>query len=264
MRKKIFGGNWKMQATTVKKSVEIIESFIKTIPQDYYSRMDVFVCPSFTSLAAVCEAVKGSDIKVCAQNMHYEQKGAFTGEISVDSINELGCEYVLLGHSERRRIFNETSEFINKKVHTALNNGLKVVLCIGETAKEREEGKVEQVNAQQLKESLEGVTEEQLKDIIIAYEPVWAINNPSLNPGIEIRAATSHEANEAHQIVRKWFSKNYSHAASELIRIQYGGSMNKKNSDELLAIEDIDGGLVGSASLSSDNFLPILTSVMKE
>ncbi len=264
MRKKIFGGNWKMQVTTVKKSVEITESLVKSIPKDYYDKMDVFICPSFTSLSAVCEAAKGSNIKVCAQNMHFEKKGAYTGEISVDSIKDLGCEYVLLGHSERRRIFNESDEFINKKVHTALDNGLKVVLCIGETAKERKDGQIEEVNSKQLKESLAGVKEEQLKDIVIAYEPVWAINNPALNPGIEIRSATSHEANEAHQIVRKWFAKNYSNAASENMRIQYGGSMNKKNSDELLTIEDIDGGLIGSASLSADDFLPILTSIMKE
>ena len=118
MRKKVFGGNWKMQATTVKKSVEITESLIKSIPKEYFGFMDVFVCPSFTALSAVCEVAKNSDIKVCAQNMHPEKKGAFTGEISVDSIKEIGCEYVLLGHSERRRIFNEADEFINKKVHT--------------------------------------------------------------------------------------------------------------------------------------------------
>ena len=263
MRKKIFGGNWKMQATTVNKSVEIAKSLMKNIPKEYYNQMDIFICPSYTALSAVRNITMGSDIKVCAQNMHSETKGAFTGEISVDSIKEIGCEYVLLGHSERRRIFKEDDQFINKKVHTALNNGLKVVLCIGETAKEREKGRIEEVNSDQLKGSLQGIKEEQLKDIVIAYEPVWAINNPALNPGIEIRAATSKEALEAHQIVRKWFENNYSQAASNNIRIQYGGSMNKKNSDELLAIEDIDGGLVGSASLKAEDFLPVLTSATK-
>lgn len=263
MRKKVFGGNWKMQATTITKSVEIVKSFLQAIPSDYFDKMDVFVCPSYTALSAVCEATKGTKLKVCAQNMHFEAKGAFTGEISVDSIKELGCEFVLLGHSERRRIFKEDDQFINKKVHTALNNGLKVVLCIGETASEREAGKIEEVNASQLSESLKGVTEEQLANIIIAYEPVWAINNPALNPGIEIRAATSKEALEAHQIVRKWFTSNYSQKSADEIRIQYGGSMNKKNADELLAISDIDGGLIGSASLKVDDFQPILATALK-
>ena len=263
MRKRIFGGNWKMQATTIEKSVEITESMLKSIPKEYFSKIDVFICPSFTALAAVCEVVKGTPLKVCAQNMHSEVNGAFTGEISIDSIKELGCEYVLLGHSERRRIFKEDDKFINKKVHTALNNNLKVVLCIGETAKERNDGKIKEVNESQLANSLKGVIEEQLSNIIIAYEPVWAINNPALNPGIEIRAATSKEAQEAHTIVRNWFAKNYSQKSAENIRIQYGGSMNKKNADELLAISDIDGGLIGSASLKTDDFLPILTNAIK-
>jgi triosephosphate isomerase len=262
VRKKVFGGNWKMQVTTIRKSVEITESFIKNIPKDYFSKMDIFICPSFTALASVIETVKGSNLKVCAQNMHFEPSGAFTGEISIESIKELGCEYVLLGHSERRRIFGEKDEFINKKIHTALQNGVKVVLCIGETAKEREEGKIKEVNSSQLAGSLKGVTEDQLTDIIIAYEPVWAINSPALNPGVTIRAATSKEAQDAHKIVREWFSTNYSKASAETIRIQYGGSMNKKNIDELLKIDEIDGGLIGSASLKIDDFLPILKSAL--
>ena len=263
MRKKIFGGNWKMQSTTIKQSLEIIESLLKAIPNDYYEKLDIFVCPSFTALKSVCEVTKNTKLKVCAQNMHSDVKGAFTGEISVDSIKELGCEYVLLGHSERRRIFKEDSQFINKKVHTALQNNLKVVLCIGETAQERNEGKVVEVNESQLTNSLKGITEEHLANIVIAYEPVWAINNPALNPGVEIRAATAKEAQEAHVIVRNWFAKNYSKESAETIRIQYGGSMNKKNADELVAISDIDGGLIGSASLKADDFLPILTSALK-
>lgn len=263
MRKKIFGGNWKMQVATVSQSVSIVESLLKSIPNDYYTKMDIFVCPSFTALNAVCQAIKGSQLKVCAQNMHSESKGAFTGEISIDSIKETGCEYVLLGHSERRRIFKEDDEFINKKVHTALNNNMRVVLCIGETAKERTEGKIEEVNANQLAGSLKNVSEEQLNNVIIAYEPVWAINNPALNPGIEIRAATSTEAHEAHKIVRNWFAKNYSQKSADAIRIQYGGSMNKKNAEELLKIQDIDGGLIGSASLTAEAFLPVLQASLK-
>lgn len=263
MRKKIFGGNWKMQVTTIKKSVEITEALLKGIPKEYYSQMDVFVCPSYTALSAVCKVVQGTELKVCAQNMHAETKGAFTGEISVESIKELGCDYVLLGHSERRRIFKEDDEFINKKVQIALKNGLKVVLCIGETAKERSSGKTEEINEQQLSDSLKGVGEDQLQNIIIAYEPVWAINNPALNPGIEIRAATSTEAQDAHKIVRNWFKKNYSEKSASEIRIQYGGSMNKKNVEELLKIDDIDGGLIGTASLSLDEFLPILNTAVK-
>ena len=211
----------------------------------------------------MCEATKNTKLKVCAQNMHSDAKGAFTGEISVDSIKELGCEYVLLGHSERRRIFKEDDQFINKKVQLALQNNLKVVLCIGETAQERNDGKVVEVNEYQLSNSLKGVTKEQLSNIVIAYEPVWAINNPALNPGVEIRAATAKEAQEAHIIVRNWFTKSYSKESAEKIRIQYGGSMNKKNSEELLKISDIDGGLIGSASLKAEDFLPILTSALK-
>ena len=207
--------------------------------------------------------MKDSKLKLGAQNVHFMNSGAFTGEVSIEALVECNVEYVLLGHSERRRIFSESDESINAKMLKVLEHGLKPVLCIGESAKERESGRMKDINWHQLSQGLAGISEKQLNDIIIAYEPVWAINNKYLNPDTEIRAATPEEALESHKIVRTWFKEHYSENAASKIRIQYGGSMNKNNAEHLLALEDIDGGLIGGASLSKDAFLPILEASLK-
>ncbi|MHA1226838.1 MAG: triose-phosphate isomerase [Candidatus Hodarchaeales archaeon] len=256
MRRFLIGGNWKMQVNQVGEAEKIAEQISTAI--DNIDLVDVFIAPPFTALYQVNRALSKTNLKLAAQNMHYVDKGAFTGQISVDSLIDCGCDYVILGHSEPRRIFGEKNETINLKVLKALEKGLKVVLCVGETAKERLEDKVTSVNHQQLSGCLKDVSENQLTNIIIAYEPVWAINNPYLNPDTEIKPATPEQAEEAHIIIRKWFKENYGLEASNEIRIIYGGSMNAKNAKQLLEIEDIDGGLIGSASLSVDKLYPII------
>lgn len=219
--------------------------------------VEVFISPSYNSLYPVSENIKGSSLKLAAQNMAAKETGAFTGEISVLSLLESNVEYVLLGHSERRRIFNESNELINEKIHLALEHGLKVVLCIGETGKERSDGLMKTVNEDQLANSLRDVATDQMKNLIIAYEPVWAINSPHLNPGIEIRPATIEEANDSHAVVRNWLQDNYGSIANS-VRIQYGGSMKASNAEELLSQPDIDGGLIGGASLKAETLIPII------
>lgn len=219
--------------------------------------VEVFISPSYNSLFSVSEKIKGTSLKLAAQNMAAKETGAFTGEISILSLLESNVEYVLLGHSERRRIFAESNELINEKVHLALKHGLKVVLCIGETAKERSDGLMKTVNEEQLENSLKNVTTDQMNNIIIAYEPVWAINSPFLNPGIEIRPATIEEANDSHAVVRNWLQDSYGSIANS-VRIQYGGSMKASNAEELLSQPDIDGGLIGGASLKAETLMPIV------
>lgn len=258
MRRFVIGGNWKMQITQKSDATIIAREISNAL--DNTSSVDVFIAPSFMSLYAVGETIKNTNLKLATQNIHFHEQGAFTGETSILSCLEAGCEYIILGHSERRRIFREADEIINLKVIKTLEKGLKPVLCIGETAKERSEGRVTEVNQNQLAGSLKGVSEKQLQSVIVAYEPVWAINNKFLNPDVEIRPATPKQASEAHIIVREWIKQHYSSTAAEKIRIIYGGSMKKNNADELLALEDIDGGLIGGASLSADTFVPIIRS----
>ncbi|MFX1515197.1 MAG: triose-phosphate isomerase [Promethearchaeota archaeon] len=258
MRRFIIGGNWKMQILKVGEAVEIAESIANAMQN--ISKAEVFIAPSFNALYSVGKAVSQTNLKLASQNIHYYEQGAFTGETSIISCIEAGCDYVILGHSERRRIFGETNETINQKVLKTLENGLKPVLCIGETAKERAEGRVKEVNQLQLAESLKGVSQSDLENVVIAYEPVWAINNKFLNPGIEIKPATPNQASETHSIVRNWFKQEYGESSAEKIQILYGGSMNEKNSLELLKLDDIDGGLVGGASLSVETFMPIIHS----
>ncbi|MCY3411857.1 MAG: triose-phosphate isomerase [Candidatus Heimdallarchaeota archaeon] len=259
MRSYVFGGNWKMQLPTIKQARERASDMASKMTT--VSGVDAFIAPSPNTLYEVGQVIKNSNLALAGQNMHFMNSGAFTGEVSVDGLLEAGCEYVLLGHSERRRIFGEEDSLINKKVLTALDNDLKVVLCIGETAKERADGQMAAVNQEQLSGSLQEVSKTQLTNVIIAYEPVWAIDNKYLNPGIEIKAASIEEANESHTVVREWFEKNYGKNEADKIRIQYGGSMKASNARELLTQKNIDGGLIGGASLKADTFLPILQSV---
>jgi triosephosphate isomerase len=255
MVKFVLGGNWKMQMG-IAQSVEAAKALVDKVKG--INNVDIIIAPPFTALSEVNKVVKGTNVLLAGQNMFYEDKGAYTGEIAPDYLIEAGCSYVILGHSERRRIFGETSELINKKVKKALEKGLKVILCIGETAKERQDSLKEKVNAEQLEASLKDITPDQMKKIVIAYEPVWAINSKGLNPTGDIRPATPAEADEIHKFVRGWLIKRFGEAIGKEVAIEYGGSVSTANCAELFKIKDINGGLVGGASLKPDEFAIII------
>ena len=208
---------------------------------------DVVICTPYTSLAAAVEACKGTNIHVGAENVHWAEKGAFTGEISADMLVELGVEYVIIGHSERRTYFGETDLTVNKRMKAALAKGLKVILCVGETLEEREAGITAEVVRRQTKIAFAGIDNEELDNVVIAYEPVWAIGTG--------KTATSQDANDTIAIIRACMAELYCpRCAEERVRIQYGGSMNAKNASELMAMPQIDGGLIGGASLKAEDF----------
>ncbi len=248
MGKYVIAGNWKMNKTPA-EATELIES-IKPLVAD--AACDVVVGVPFVDLPAALEAVKGSKIGVAAQNCHWEKSGAFTGEISAEMLKAMGVGYVILGHSERRQYFGETDVTVQKRVRAALDAGLTVILCVGEYLEQREQGVTGEVVAMQTKIALGGVSEEELARIIIAYEPVWAIGTG--------RTATAEQANEVCALIRKVVCELYSCAAAEAVTIQYGGSMNAGNAAELLAQSDVDGGLIGGASLKSADFATIVAA----
>jgi triosephosphate isomerase len=251
MRKKVIAGNWKMYNdldATAKLINELKDGINKT-----EVKADVIVCPPFTSLSFASSLLKGSKIKLGAQNMYFEDQGAFTGEISAAMLKSTGCEYVILGHSERRTIFKETNGIINLKIKKALNAGITPIFCIGETLEEREKGITTDILSVQLKEGLLDLDENSINKIIIAYEPVWAIGTG--------KTATPQQAQEAHQFIRDTIKKMYSPSVSENLIIQYGGSVKPDNAAELLQQEDIDGALVGGACLKADSFLEIIRAV---
>ena len=251
LRKAVLAGNWKMNKTRPEAEALINE----IIPLAKDADCEVIVCVPFTNLETALRLTNGTKIKVGAQNCHFEKSGAFTGEVSADMLLELGVEYVIIGHSERRQYFGETDETVNKRTLAALNAGLKVILCVGETLGNRQDNITEEVVAMQTKIALKGVSAEQLKNVIIAYEPVWAIGT-----GV---TATSEQAAEVCSFIRNTIEKMYSKADADALTIQYGGSMNPKNADELLAQRDIDGGLIGGASLKSADFAALINSASK-
>ncbi|MBN2155169.1 MAG: triose-phosphate isomerase [Candidatus Lokiarchaeota archaeon] len=253
----IIGGNWKMQLG-IKESIQLAKTLVSSL-QDL-ERVKIYVAPSFVALPEVATIIQNSPIKLAAQNMSEYESGAYTGEISPLWLKELGCEYVILGHSERRRILGESNELINKKVHNALKYGLKPILCIGESASERSSGKVKEVNARQLEKSLKDIDSDQIKNIIIAYEPVWAINSRGLNPTGEIVPATPKQAEEMHNFIQQWLVSAYGNIGKE-IPLQYGGSVKPENAKDLLSISSIHGALVGGASLNSTDFVQIIRSI---
>ncbi len=205
---------------------------------------DVVVCVPFTDIPAVSAAAKGSNIHVGAQNVHFAEKGAYTGEISAEMLKEFGVEYVIIGHSERRQYFGETDETVNKRMHAALAAGLTPIVCVGESLEERETGKTEAVLSVQIEEGLKGL--EDVSKIVIAYEPIWAIGTG--------KTATAEQANETIAFIRKKCAEVFCPKCAEKVRIQYGGSMNAKNCKELMAMPEIDGGLIGGASLKAEDF----------
>ncbi len=246
LRKAVIAGNWKMNKTPSEAKALIEE--MKPLLKD--ADCDVVLCVPYLDVFAALEAVKGTNIKIGVENCHWAESGAFTGEVSAKMIKEAGVPYVIIGHSERRQYFGETDVTVNKRVRAALNEGLTVILCVGEYLEQREQGITPEVVRLQTKIALGGVAKDELKNIIIAYEPVWAIGTG--------KTATADEANEVNGIIRKLIEELYGRDAADAITIQYGGSMNAKNARELLEKEDVDGGLIGGASLKAYDFSVIV------
>ena len=246
-RNTVIAGNWKMNLTPSKAKAVIEELKPLVAGKD---NCTTILCVPFVDIATAVEAAKGSNIKIGAQNVHFEEKGAFTGEIAADMLLEIGAEYVIIGHSERRQYFGETDETVNKRVLAALKAGLKVILCVGEVLEEREQDITAEIVSLQTKIALLGVDEEMMKNVIIAYEPVWAIGTG--------KTATSDQADEVCGIIRNVLAAKYGQTVAEATTIQYGGSMNAGNSAELLSKVNVDGGLIGGASLKTDKFTAIV------
>jgi triosephosphate isomerase len=247
IRKKLIAGNWKMNKTSGDAAALAREIVVASGTQ---SAVDVVICPPFTALESVAKAVDGSLVKVGAQNMHFEASGAFTGEVSAPMLRSLFATHVILGHSERRTLFGETDELVNKKVLAALKNQLRPILCVGESLAEREAGSTLKVVQTQTERSLEGVSKEQAASLVVAYEPVWAIGTG--------KVATSEQAQEVHAFIRELLTKQFGEPVAQRIRILYGGSMKPANAPELLSQRDIDGGLIGGASLEARSFLELV------
>ena len=248
LRRAVIAGNWKMN----KNRAEAAALLGELLPMVKEADCGIIVCVPFTDLETALEATKGTNVAVGAQNCHWEKSGAFTGEISAQMLAEMGVEYVIIGHSERRQYFGETDETVGRRVRAALDAGLQVILCVGETLSQREQGITGEVVGLQTKVALQGVSAGELQKIIIAYEPVWAIGTG--------RTATSAQANEVNHLIREVVAGLYTKADADALTIQYGGSMNAKNAAELLAEEDVDGGLIGGASLKAPDFTVIVNA----
>jgi triosephosphate isomerase len=251
MRKPFVAGNWKMY-TTASAARELASGVRDGLAGD--DRVTVAVCPPFPYLGVVAEALRGSRVGLGAQNLYPEKEGAFTGEVSPTMLVDAGCRYVILGHSERRHKLGETDAFINRKVHAALMAGLTAILCVGETLEEREGNRTEAVLETQLTGSLAGITAQALGQVVVAYEPVWAIGTG--------RNATPDQAQQAHAFIRGQIAKMYGEEAARALPIQYGGSVKPENAASLLGQPDVDGALVGGASLKADQFLAIVAAAV--
>jgi triosephosphate isomerase (TIM) len=248
-RKKLIAGNWKMNKTSA-DAVALAHELVVAVGAQ--PEVEVVICPPFTALEGVAAEIDGSLIKLGAQNMHFEASGAFTGEISAPMLRALFATHVILGHSERRTLFGETDELINKKVLAAFKNQLRPILCVGEVLAEREAGTTLKVIQQQTERALEGVSKEMAPSLVVAYEPVWAIGNG--------KVATSEQAQEVHGFIRGLLAKLHGDAIAQRIRILYGGSMKPANAADLLAQKDIDGGLIGGASLEARSFAELVAA----
>ncbi len=246
MRKKVIAGNWKMNMLP-NEAIEYIETFEKLVKD---TKNEVILCVPYTDLFYCLNYAQDTNIKIGAQNMHWAENGAYTGEVSGKMLKSIGVEYVIIGHSERRQYFAETDESVNKKIKSAFENELKPIVCVGETLEEREAGKTTEIITNQTRLALEGLTENQVKNTIIAYEPIWAIGTG--------KTATSEDANNSIKEIRQEIEKNYGKEVAEEVIIQYGGSVKSSNAKELFSMSDIDGGLVGGASLKPDEFSKIV------
>ena len=251
LRKAVIAGNWKMNKTPSEGKALIEE--MKPLVKD--AACDVVLCVPFIDIPAAIEAAKGSNIKIGAENVHFKSSGAYTGEVSAEMLKEAGVEYVVVGHSERRTYFGETDQTVNLRALAALNAGLKAIICVGETLEQRELGYTETLLKFQTKMALTNVAKEQLKNVIIAYEPVWAIGT-----GV---TATADQADEGNGYVRAAIAEAYGEDVAQSVTIQYGGSMNAGNADELVSKENVDGGLIGGASLKAPDFAKIVAAASK-
>ncbi|KGG80291.1 triosephosphate isomerase [Caloranaerobacter azorensis H53214] len=246
MRKPIIAGNWKMH-NTIEEGIKLVRE-IKSVADN--TDVEVVVCVPFTSLSEIKKELQGTKVKLGAQNMHWEEKGAYTGEISPVMLKEIGVDYVIIGHSERRQYFNETDETVNKKVISALKYGIKPIICVGETLEQREKNIEKDVVSNQIIRALENVSAEDMLNVVIAYEPIWAIGTG--------KTASSKDANDMISFIRKTIRGKYGVDISEEVRIQYGGSVKPHNVTELMNESDIDGALVGGASLKAEDFINIV------
>ncbi len=249
MRRPIVAGNWKMNMLQ-SEAEDLVKKLVEW--KELSKTVDIVLAPPYTSLEVVRKLIKNSGIQLAGQNIYFEPKGAWTGEVSAAMLKDAGCRFVILGHSERRRYFHEDDALINQKIKAALENGLQVIFCVGETLKQREQAQTQEVVALQLKNGLQGLDATDLEKVVIAYEPVWAIGTG--------KAATPEQVQEVHSYVRKVLGKDFGKNVADSIRIQYGGSVNSENSKLLLDQEDIDGALVGSASLNFESFIAIINS----
>jgi len=248
VRNPIIGGNWKMNKGTPSEAIEMLKEMIPLVKK--ISSVDIVIVPPFTALSSTIQTVKNTNIMVGAQNMYYEEKGAFTGEVSPIFLKELGCKYVILGHSERRDIFNESDDLINKKLKKALKSDLNPIVCIGEHLEEREAGRTKNVIENQFNLTFKDLKSEEFSRVIIAYEPIWAIGTG--------KTATPEQAEEIHIFIRELIASIYGKNTAETVRIQYGGSIKPTNAKEIFEKENIDGGLVGGASLQSKSLYEII------
>ena len=250
MRRKIIAGNWKMN-NDLKETQNLITKLAAGLSGESIN-CDVIICPPYTSLSEAYSLIKDTKIKLGAQNMYFETTGAFTGEISAEMLKSVGCEYVILGHSERRTIFGESDQIINKKLKKALSAGLKPIFCVGELLEEREANITEKVIQRQVIEGLNDISGEEMAKIVIAYEPVWAIGTG--------KTASPEQAQDVHEFIRELIKAKYDQSVAENIVIQYGGSVKPDNAKDLLSRKDIDGALVGGACLKADSFIGIITA----
>ncbi|HBR29129.1 MAG TPA: triose-phosphate isomerase [Firmicutes bacterium] len=247
MRKPIIAGNWKMYKTTAEARALVQGLKEKALP----AGVEVVLCPPFTALTTVAELAKGTEIGLGAQNLFWAEEGAYTGEISPVMLKELGCTYVIIGHSERRQYFGETDDNVNKKAQAALEHGLKPIICVGESLEQREAGETASFVSGQVKKALEGLAPESIPQVVIAYEPIWAIGTG--------RSSSSADANQVIALIRQTIAKQFSSDLADQVRIQYGGSVKPENITEYMAQPEIDGALVGGASLKADAFFGILS-----
>jgi triosephosphate isomerase len=246
MRRKLIAGNWKMN-TDRAAAIKLARGVVGRA--GIFAGLDLLVCPPFVNLQAVSEIVKGTPVALGAQNMYHESNGAFTGETSAAMLLDTGCKYVILGHSERRHILGETDEAVNRKTHAALSAGLTPIVCVGETLQQRESGETDTVIRRQFEHSLAAISSDQIVQTVIAYEPVWAIGTG--------KVATPQQAEEVHSELRNLLVRRYNEGTAAVVRILYGGSVKPSNAADLLSQPNIDGALVGGASLNADDFLGI-------
>ena len=246
MRKPVIAGNWKMNMTPSEAKALVSE----LLPLVKDAKCEVVVCPPFVDLAAVKPLLEGTNVKLGAQNVHWAEKGAFTGEVSATMLKEIGVEYAIIGHSERRQYFGETDETVNKRAKAALAAGLIPIICVGESLAQRENGKTDALVTAQVNLALDGISAAEVEKLVIAYEPIWAIGTG--------KTATKEQANETISVIREAVRALYGENTAEAVRIQYGGSMNAANATELMSMPEIDGGLIGGASLKAADFSKVV------